>query len=166
MKRNLLLVTVGSAVVMLVFIVQEKWRNNDFNETISPSPSLSASVSPVPTVSPTRDPNLVAKNTYDNQDALFTYTGVDHPARNILWKVSPEDTLSIGPNIYEKLPLPDGQSLLGISLPAQPKYRRYELTASVEYGRYEGTDNEGAIRVRTAACKGKTVVVIPDSIQF
>ncbi len=94
---------------------------------------------------------------YDNQDVLFSYKGVDHPARLINWVVSPNDGLSIGPNLFAHLPLPDGENLIGISLPENPKYKTYELTASITYGRLI----DGNIQVFTKQCAGKTTVVLP-----
>ena len=94
---------------------------------------------------------------YDNQDALFTYKGVDHPGRLINWTVSPDDGLAIGPNLFAQLPLPDGESLVGISLPENPKYKRYELTALITYGRLI----DGNMKVFTKQCAGKTTVVLP-----
>jgi len=96
-------------------------------------------------------------NTYDNQDALFVYTGVDHPARIILWTVTPQDDISVGPNIFNKTPIPDGESLLGIVLPDDPKYKKYELTAKINYGRLVN----GNVKVFEKQCDGKTTVVLP-----
>lgn len=94
---------------------------------------------------------------YDNQDAIFTYKGVDHPGRLINWVVSPNDGLSIGPNLFAHLSLPDGESLIGVSLPENPKYKRYELTASITYGRLV----DGNVKIYTKQCSGKTTVVLP-----
>lgn len=94
---------------------------------------------------------------YDNQDALFTYKGVDHPGRGIMWTVSPADGLSIGPNLFAYLPLPDGESLISVSLPENPKYKAYELTASITYGRLV----DGNLKVFTKQCTGKTTIVLP-----
>ena len=75
------------------------------------------------------------KSTYDNQDARFIYNGIDSPARNVLWTVSPSDSILVGPNIFSNIPIPNGQSLLGISLPQNPISKRYELTAKIQYVR-------------------------------
>ncbi len=105
-------------------------------------------------------------NTYDNQDALFSYKGVDHPARNIFWTVTPQDNISVGPNIFNKIPIPNGESLLGIVLPENPKYKKYELTAKIQYGRQvDGKGNfvteGGNVKVFEKQCRGKTTVVLP-----
>jgi len=104
--------------------------------------------------------------TYDNQDALFVYKGVDHPARNIFWTVTPQDDISIGPNLFGKIVLPNGESLLGITLPENPKSKEYELTAKIQYGRLVDKDGKfvtegGSIMVFEKQCVGKTTVVLP-----
>lgn len=105
-------------------------------------------------------------NTYNNQDAIFIYKGVDHPARNVFWTVTPQDDISVGPNIFNKTPIPDGESLLGIILPDNPKYKKYEITAKLQYGRLvDGKGNfvteNGYVKVFEKQCVGKTTVVLP-----
>ena len=105
-------------------------------------------------------------NTYNNQDAVFIYKGIDHPARNIFWTVVPVDGISVGPNIFSKIPIPNGESLLGVILPDEPKYKRYEITASIQYGRQVDAKGNfvtegGNVKVFEKQCKGKTVVVLP-----
>ena len=105
-------------------------------------------------------------NTYDNQDAIFTYKGIDHPGRNVFWTVTPQDDISVGPNILNKTPIPDGESLLGVILPDSPKYKRYELTAKIQYGRLVDAKGNfvtegGVVKVFEKQCDGKTVVVLP-----
>src|SRR3989344_4697301 len=104
-------------------------------------------------------------NTYDNQDAKFIYSGVDHPARNISWTVTPADDISVGPNMFSKLALPNGESLLGITLPENPKYKSYELTAKMQYGRLIDDNGNfvtvgGNVKVFEKQCGGKTAIVI------
>lgn len=105
-------------------------------------------------------------NTYDNQDALFLYKGVDHPGRNVFWTVTPQDNISVGPNIFTKIPIPNGESLLGVVLPENPKYKKYELTVKIQYGRQvDGKGNfvteGGNVKVFEKQCLGKTTVVLP-----
>ena len=105
-------------------------------------------------------------NTYDNQDALFTYNGIDHPGRNIHWDITPNDDLKIGPNIFSKMPIPNGQSLIGVALPAIPKYKKYELHAIVDYGRLVDAKGnvvttDGNVKLYQAQCSGKTTIVLP-----
>lgn len=105
-------------------------------------------------------------NTYDNQDALFIYKGIDHPARNIFWTVTPQDKISVGPNIFSKIPIPNGENLLGVFLPQDPKYKKYEITAKIQYGRLIDDKGNfvtvgGYVKVFEKQCQGKTVVVLP-----
>lgn len=105
-------------------------------------------------------------NTYNNQDAIFIYKGIDHPARNIFWTITPQDNIRVGPNIFSKITIPNGESLLGVILPDNPKYKKYELTAKIQYGRL--VDNNGSfvvaggnVKVLEKQCIGKTTVVLP-----
>ena len=105
-------------------------------------------------------------NTYDNQDALFTYKGIDHPGRNVLWTVTPSDSISVGPNVFSNIAIPNGESLLGVVLPTNPKSKRYELTAKIQYGRLVDDKGKfvtagGYVKVFEKQCDGKTVVVLP-----
>ena len=105
-------------------------------------------------------------NTYDNQDAKFIYSGVDHPGRNIFWTVTPQDDILVGPNIFGKMFLPNGESLLSVTLPENPKSKQYELTVKMHYGRLvDEKDNfvtiGGNVKVFEKQCEGKTTVVLP-----
>ena len=107
------------------------------------------------------------EKTYDNQDALFIYKGIDHPGRNIKWTVSPaEPNLEVGPNIFSKIPIPSGESLLGIFPKGGLGFKKYELTAVIEYGRLVDEKGKfvtagGDVKVVQKLCKGKTTVVFP-----
>ena len=105
-------------------------------------------------------------NTYDNQDALFTYKGIDHPGRNVLWTVTPNESISVGPNVFSNIAIPNGESLLSVVLPDNPKSKRYELTAKIQYGRLVDGKGKfvtagGYVKVFEKQCDGKTVVVLP-----
>lgn len=107
------------------------------------------------------------EKTYDNQDAIFIYKGVDHPARNIKWTISPaEPNIEVGPNIFNKMPLPDGQSLLGIFPKGPLSAKKYTLTASMQYGRLVDAQGKfvtvgGNVRVSQKLCQGQTTIVFP-----
>ena len=88
---------------------------------------------------------------------MFSYKGVDHPARLVKWTISPDDIIDVGPNIFSSLVLPDGESLVGVSIPENPKYKKYELTAAITYGRIVNGD----VKVYETQCSGKTTVVLP-----
>lgn len=105
-------------------------------------------------------------NTYNNQDAKLVYKGIDHPARNVFWTITPEDDLSVGPNIFSRIFIPDGESLLGIILPDNPKHTKYELTAKIKYGRLVDEKGNfvtagGNVKIFEKQCVGKTTVLLP-----
>lgn len=105
-------------------------------------------------------------NTYDNQDALFIYKGIDNPARNIFWTVTPQDNISIGPNLFNKIPIPNGESLLGVVLPENPISKKYDVTAKIQYGRLVDTNGKfvtagGTVKLFEKQCQGKTTIVLP-----
>lgn len=93
---------------------------------------------------------------YQDIGAKLTYSGIDSPARQIKWKVSPSEDLRIGPNLMAQLTLPDGSIMVGATLPASPQSKNYKLTASITYGRLIG---EG-IRVYEVNCSGEVSVVL------
>lgn len=105
--------------------------------------------------------------TYDNQDALFIYNGVDHPARNVHWTITPaEPNLQIGPNIFDKMPIPNGQSLIGVFPNGNLSAKKYQLTAVMEFGRLVDDKGKfvtakGNVKVFYKPCTGKTTVVLP-----
>ena len=105
-------------------------------------------------------------NTYDNQDAIFIYKGIDSPARNIFWTITPQDNISVGPNIINRMPIPNGESLLGVVLPENPKSKTYDITAKIQYGRLVDANGNfvatgGTVKLFEKQCQGKTTVVLP-----
>ena len=93
--------------------------------------------------------------TYRHEGDLLAYRGVDHESRLIFWKVTPQDGLRVGPNIFDRLPLPDGESMIFVSLPENPVSHEYALTASINYG---VLGDDGVLRVFMTQCKGKTII--------
>lgn len=110
---------------------------------------------------------FVNENTYDNQDAIFIYKGVDHPGRNVFWKITPaESNLEIGPNIFNKIPIPNGQALLGVFPKGSLSAKKYTLTAVMQYGRLVDDKGKfvsvgGNVLVSEKPCQGQTTVVLP-----
>lgn len=110
---------------------------------------------------------FISSNTYDNQDAVFIYSGIDHPGRNIKWTITPDDgSLSLGPNIFSKMQIPYGQALLGAFPLEEPKSKRYELTAKIGYGRLVDENGKfvtagGNVKIFEKQCQGKTTIVFP-----
>mgnify|MGYP001568428180 FL=1 len=68
--------------------------------------------------------------------------------------MSPNDNLSVGPNLFVNLPLPDGTEDVTINLPQNPKSKNYVLTAKVNYGVFVNRNLE----IREAVCSGQIVV--------
>ena len=164
------LISVIIVIVVLVLLATLFIKRAHAPQT-TPGPSITAlpgsSTPPVPvysnlpgiaTCSLKGTIRFLTPTVYNNGDALFTYKGVDHPARNIFWKVTPTDDVSVGPNIFDTMPLPDGTSLLTVGMPAHPKAKRYTITASLQYGRLDSHQN---IKVFTTACTGSTTVILP-----
>lgn len=170
MKRLIILIVLVVIILAVLVIVTKGTK-----PVSSPLPSVSVSqipLTPRPESTPIDYSKFSAKascslkgtiryidaTTYNNGDALFTYKGIDHPGRNIIWTVTPKDGLSIGPNIFDRYPLPDGTSLISITLPENPIAKRYTLTAAVQYGRLAP---DGNIKVSVAQCSGSTTIILP-----
>ncbi len=91
-----------------------------------------------------------------NDNNYFVYSGIDSPARQIVWSISPKDDLRVGPNLAASLTLPDGKQMVGVVLSKNPVSKKYTLTAVANYGRLE---NEGIV-VKTAKCSGAVTVLL------
>jgi len=99
---------------------------------------------------------FIKQNLYETKGAKITYQNVDDPTRQIFWKSEPNDeTLTVGPNLFEELPLPSGQREIGVSLKNNPTSKLYTLTAAITYG---VRNSDGGIEVRNADCVGKITV--------
>ncbi len=158
--------------VVVIFLVVGGVAFYKMRDSSMPAPS--PSISPIPSGVPPIDfSKLPAKascklkgtiryvslkpNIYDNGDALFSYSGVDEEGRNVLWKVTPDDGIDMGPSIFTQLKIPDGSSLLSVTLPDFPTAKRYTVTASLQYGRFV----DGSLRVLIAPCSGSTTILLP-----
>ncbi|MBI2063713.1 MAG: hypothetical protein HYT65_01835 [Candidatus Yanofskybacteria bacterium] len=125
----------------------------DFAGEIILTPTATSEPSPVisPMTLPSRTPEITSKyppaecsltgsityispGLYENKDANIIYKNIDSVARLVLWTIFPDDNLSVGPNIFASLPLPDGIEDVTVSLPDNPKSKNYTLTAKVTYG--------------------------------
>lgn len=161
------------------FAVQE---NNNASSS-SPTPTGSISVSPVVTPTSSATPMATLRprtggfigptgltkpatcalagqiifrqpNLFESKNVSISYQNVDDEARLINWSMSPSDALTIGPNIFVALPLPDGSSKITVALPQNPKSKSYTLRATVGYGQVIGNN----VVVKTAACTGSISV--------
>lgn len=97
---------------------------------------------------------FVKANTYITRGAKISWTGIDNPARQIKWSISPQDNLRIGPNLMANLPIPDGSADVGVTLPSAPKAKHYLLTARMTYSRLVNSNPKDF----EAACSGKVAV--------
>ena len=92
------------------------------------------------------------KNLYENKNAKIAYQNVDDRIRQIYWKSDPADgALAIGPNLFENLPLPDGERNVGVALAKDTVAKNYVLTAAITYGVKRA---DGSIEEKIANCTG------------
>lgn len=97
------------------------------------------------------DPGSYSSNT------KISWQNVDSQGRLINWRISPNDNLAIGPNLFANLIVPDGQyDNLTIRLPENPVSKTYLLTASVTYGQFVAGD----LKVKEVNCSGQAEVRI------
>ncbi len=97
---------------------------------------------------------FLSHNMAQIEKANFIYSGIDSPARQIKWVISPSDDFQVSPNLAAPLYLPEGENIVGVNLPLSPKYKNYTLTASVTYGRVVN----GGLTVSESKCSGSVVV--------
>ena len=95
---------------------------------------------------------------YENNEALIEYKNIDSEARLVKWTITPNDDLSVGPNLFAAIPIPDGAEDVTVGLPDSPVSRNYVLTAAVTYGKIVNRNLE----IRESSCSGQ----IPISIKF
>lgn len=145
------------------------------SETAVPSPEPTPRPSPSPVLSnPTPEPfsslngikspatcqiegevEFTASDSFRSKGSKISWQNVDSRGRLIKWQISPDDKLAIGPNIFESLPLPDGQyQNLTVRLPEKPISKNYLLTASVTYGQFI----KGNLEVKETSCTGQVKV--------
>lgn len=91
-----------------------------------------------------------------NHDAVLTWKNIDSRSRLIVWRVTPQDNLSIGPNLFANLSIPNGSDTVTVRLPERPQSRNYRLSASVTYGQLIG----GNVVVKEAPCSGSVDVIV------
>ena len=159
---------------MVLVVKNYKTNNPVFVPTNSPSPAvnLSPGVSPAPSATPISSPvsNIVPKCqlggeiVYDGQvfkhngGQEFNYWDVDDPHDIIRWEISPAgEAFTIGPNMLVGLDPVKGADFLTISFEGLvPKYKKYQLTASIDYVAVVNN----AAKIVNSKCTGKTTLVI------
>ena len=169
------ILTTGAGLLILANIFRDKKPGNIFQGT--PTPSETVFLSPDSTSSPQASPSprprptlnqaattcqikgeivFLNKDTYENKGALIAYKNVDDVIRQIYWKADPNDgALTIGPNLFEDLTLPDGERNIGVALVKESKAENYTLTASITYGI---KNSRGGVEEKIANCAGKVSV--------
>lgn len=136
--------------------------------TPTPTPSKSVSIAPskqpqIPNKYPPAECSLsgsiayISPTLYENHNAAIAYKNIDSVARQIKWSVFPQDGLSVGPNLFSGLPVPDGTEDVTVGLPQNPISKQYTLTAKVTYGRFIN----GNEVIKEAQCGGKITVTRP-----
>ena len=98
---------------------------------------------------------FTAGDSFRSKGSKISWQNIDSRGRLIKWHVSPDDKLAVGPNIFEMLPLPNGQyENLTVRLPENPISKNYLLTASVTYGQFV----KGNLEVKETNCTGQVKV--------
>lgn len=168
----LVLIVVAVGLMISADIFRDKTPGSISQETPIPSETALPSVSPSPSSKPTSGPTQIAatcqvsgqivfldKNLYENKNAKIVYQNVDDAIRQIYWKSEPDDgALAIGPNLFEDLPLPNGERNVGLAINKETFAKSYTLTASINYGIKNAN---GMVEERIANCAGKVVVQMP-----
>ena len=145
-------------------------HSNDSGQASSPQatprPSVLVTITPEPflglngvknpaTCQVEGEVEFTATDSFRSKGSKISWQNIDSRGRLIKWHISPEDKLSVGPNIFESLPLPDGQyENLTVRLPENPISKNYLLTALVTYGQFI----KGNLEVKEANCIGQVKV--------
>lgn len=99
--------------------------------------------------------NFLDKNTFSTKDSKISWQNVDSQGRLINWRISPQDNLKIGPNIFANLTIPDGQyENLTVRLPENPISKNYLLATSITYGQFI----QGDLKIKEVNCTGQVKV--------
>lgn len=183
--KNLILwgiVAVG--IIGLVFYVYSSKQNRNSGPTVTPDIAQSPMPVPTPTQDSTSSPqanpslteepfssllgikspatcqvggeiNFSDEGTFSTRDSKISWQNVDSQGRLINWRISPQDNLKIGPNIFANLTVPNGKyENLTVRLPETPIAKSYTLTASVTYGQFI----QGDLKVKETNCSGQVKV--------
>lgn len=99
---------------------------------------------------------FIDENLYETIGAKIAYQNVDDKIRQIFWKSNPDDKiLAVGPNLFEDLEIPSGETEIGVVLEGEPTVENYTLFASITYGVKRSS---GAVDVKIVDCSGKITV--------
>ena len=187
MKPKPIFIYAAIIVVGLVFFLFYADSGNQ-NPNMTPSPSGTITISPIPTLTPTpansakptvsasppvsyKTPSCnisgeivfldPAKGIYETRSAEFNWQNVDSPARHIFWNYTPDDgSFDFGPRIFASLPLPDGSYIPGVSVVKDktPSVKSYSVTSYITYG---VTDLRGVETIKNMLCTGSIKLTLP-----
>lgn len=133
-----------------IIIPKETPRPSPKLETPEPFVGLNGIKSPA-TCQVYGEVEFISSDLFISKESKISWQNIDSRGRWIKWHVSPADDLSVGPNIFESLPIPEGQyQNLTVRLPEKPISKSYLLTASVTYGQFV----KGNLEVKEANCTG------------
>jgi|SRR3989344_5101243 len=177
MMNKKIFILLGVIIVAAVAVLVIKNYKTDIpvpvpTESPSPSASLSPGVSLSPSSRPIGSPvsNIVPKCqlggeiVYDGQvfkhtgEQEFNYWEVYDSHDIIRWELSPAgETFTVGPNMFAGLNPIKGSDFLTISFNGVvPKYKKYQLSASIDYVAVVNN----AAKILNNKCTGKTTLVI------
>ncbi|OGN05627.1 MAG: hypothetical protein A2831_00380 [Candidatus Yanofskybacteria bacterium RIFCSPHIGHO2_01_FULL_44_17] len=169
----------GIGLIWFFNISREGSREPEVSISASATPVISATPEPSPAASRkpivSQQPEVINKyppaectltgsitflspTLYENKDANIIYKNIDSVARHIIWAVSPGENLSVGPNLFASLPLPDGTEDVTVTLPENYTSKNYTLTAKVTYGVIINRD----LVIKESSCVGQ----IPVTVKF
>ena len=163
----IIILILGIGLIVLAQVFRDKPSNTSLNPTISesPAPTVISTQSPTPsgntsvastTCQISGSIKFINSNLYETMAAKITYKNVDDKIRQIFWKSSPDDSaLSVGPNLFEQLPIPNGEKEVGVALNKEPSASTYILTASITYGL---RNQKGEIEEKIANCTGQITI--------
>ena len=172
-KFVLLIIILVGAVGLLWFadisrdvkIIDSPFGSVSPSSSASPSPSSKTSPWQTQTVQPqSKSPpascslagsvEFKSSVLYENKGAIINYKNIDSVARHIIWSIAPQDNLSVGPNLFANLPIPDGVEDVSVVLPENPKSKNFTLTAKVTYGVFVN----GNLEIKESVCSGRISV--------
>lgn len=170
----IILIVIGVGLLFFANIFRDKPKNNPTpsptSEQTQSAPSLSPSPAPSVTPSVSRvskaatcqlagEIKFVSPNIYQTIGAQITYQNIDDKIRQIFWRSSPNDgVLTIGPNLFEELKIPNGEAEVGVDIRKAANVKVYTLTARINYGQ---RDAAGVTRVKETSCTGSVKVTMP-----
>ena len=101
---------------------------------------------------------FLEEKTYRVDGAYFNYQKVEDAHDFVRWTISPQEEVSIGPNMFSSLALPAGKETITFSFAkaGRPQYKTYELKASINYPYV--VNNK--VEVLNKQCEGVTKVRI------